>query len=136
MSKVQFTLLEQGKVEGGKMTDALWIAIIGILGTLAAALMGALFAYLSLKSQNKSRALEMEKQFANRSLEMEKQFAHEDKKIIANRIKKGLYLDPIYQEIISISKYSHLIEKNLSDINHWSRLDSVLWQYEQVSSFR
>ncbi len=110
---------------GEDMTEAEIVAASGIGGTILGVVIGSLSAFLNTRSQLKARGLDLQEQFA-----------HEDKeKVIARRIeRRSSYLSPIGQEILSIAKAAHSIEKNMSELVKWSGGDNIVWSYSPASA--
>lgn len=89
------------------MTEAMWVAIVGISGTIVGTILGGLLTYWNTKAQIRSRTNELRQQFEHER--KEKQIA----KLIERRAS---YLNPIGQHLQSITSSAHAIEKSLRDL--------------------
>lgn len=89
------------------MTEALWVAIVGIVGTIVGTILGGFLTYLNTKTQNKARVIELQQQFEN-----------ERKAVQTARLieKRAPYLGPINEQQQSIISSIHNIEKKLRDL--------------------
>jgi hypothetical protein len=101
------------------MTDAMLVAILGISGTVITSGLGAFFTYLNLKSQHTLK-----------NNELRQQFEHESKEKQISRLieKRALYLNLISEYLQAITQNTHILERQLLEIERISKsIDMVAW---------
>lgn len=110
------------------MNEPMWVAIVGILGTIVGTVLGALLTYVNTKAQIKARTNELQQQFGHERTERQ----------IARLIKiRASYLNPISEHLQSITESSHLIESKIRDliVRCCGDDDVIAWAYPESKSY-
>ena len=114
-------------MEGCQVTEAMLVAIVGISGVIIGTVLGGILTYKSTKAQIRARINELHEQFA-----------HERKEKQITRLieRRASYLNPISENLQSITKSVHYIEKKLRDLVFLCGNDeTVAWAHPKSGKY-